>query len=87
VYALTPSERAYLRTFTIGPVVFQVYGTTNPGPTDLDVDWPVTNIHQLWRPVSTFTWRPEPAISDTDVAAFADYIGRGLAERALDSDF
>jgi hypothetical protein len=70
-----PNDRnVYIRTFTIGPVVFQVYGTTNPRLTKINVRWPFPNVHQLWPHGGQFTWRPQPAMTDGDVVMFADYI-------------
>ena len=74
------SRNVYVRTFTVGPTLFQIYGTTNPGLTELDTKWPLHHeVHQLWPYAGTFTWRPRPAMTDEIVAAFADRIFVGLS--------
>jgi hypothetical protein len=83
---ITDVRNVYIRTFTMGPVVFQVYGTTNPGLADLDVTWPIPTIHQIWPFKGAVTWRPSPAMNDQELALFTDHIAAGLKLASLSVD-
>jgi hypothetical protein len=79
-----PSGRnVYVRTFTIGTVAFQVFGTTNPALFELDIDWPGTRVHRIWPFIGSVTWTPRPAMTDIELSRFANAIIEGLAARSL----
>lgn len=79
-----PEERkVYARTFTVGNVAFQVFGTTNPALFELAYDWPEPNVHLISRYAGATTWMPRPAFSDAGLMSFGHRIVQGLVERAL----
>lgn len=78
-----PDHRnVYVRTFTIGPVAFQVFGTTNPALFGLAYDWPESNVHLIWPFEKSITWMPRPAMTDITLAEFGQRIVGGLARQA-----
>lgn len=70
-----PSERnVVVRTFSVGPVAFQVLGTTSPALWKMAVAWPEPNVHQLWPEQGSFTWMPVPAFNDSGLAFFGERV-------------
>jgi hypothetical protein len=63
----------------LGPVIFQIFGTTNPQLLEAPVGWRWRNVWEVW-PYSgrSFTWAPSPAFADDALLAFADEIPASL---------
>lgn len=55
-----PEERnVYTSTFTLGPVVFQVFGTTHDEVWDANINFKLPGvIHQIWPYENSITWNP-----------------------------
>jgi hypothetical protein len=65
-----PAERnVFVRTFSVGRVLVQVFGTTSPALEQIEVDWsafgppPSPAVLEIWPAGSARTWWPEPALS------------------------
>jgi hypothetical protein len=78
-----PERNVYVRTFTIGSVAFQVFGTTNPVLYELDYTWPEPNVHRIWPYRGSITWVPQPALTDLALGQFGSRIIRDLAARSM----
>jgi hypothetical protein len=76
-------RNVYVRTFTVGSVAFQVFGTTNPALYDMVVEWGSSNVHSIWPRQGSIVWMPRPAMTDSDLLAFSESTMRELASRAL----
>jgi hypothetical protein len=62
----------------MGPVVFQIYGTSEPTLADPIVRWAWSNVRRIWPYAgSSFTWAPNPALDNDALLAFADTIAAG----------
>ena len=67
-------------TFTVGPVAFQLLGTTLPELLAMQVRWPDA-VEQLWPHRASFTWSPVPAFDDLGLERFSTYVYEGLLTR------
>lgn len=67
-------------TFTLGPVAFQLFGTTLEELFEMETTWP-PGVHQLWPYGDSFTWTSAPAFDDAGLAQFAGAIYEGLMAR------
>lgn len=68
-----------VRTFSIGPVIFQVFATSNPALTAFDVDWTTVGplppkVVRIWPPGSSVRWMPAPSLNDDGIVWFANHI-------------
>jgi hypothetical protein len=81
-----PGRNVYVRTFTVGTVAFQVFGTSNPALYELDYDWPEPNVHRIWPRRDSVTWLPRPALTDAALDQFSSRIVQELAARSLTVD-
>jgi len=79
-----PDRNVFIRTFSLGPVVFQVFGTTNPQLEEMKVGWPSIDssvrppIHQIWPFTSSITWKPTPGLDDDGLLWFSNTIVASL---------
>lgn len=79
-----PDRNVFIRTFNAGPVVFQIFGTTNPQLEEMQVGWQQgippggSSIHQIWPIGPSFTWRASPGLSDEGIDWFSHAILRSL---------
>lgn len=77
--AYTGKHNVFVRTFSFGPVLFQVLATSNPDLNSLHIDWdalgpPPPPVSRIWPPTPPFRWLPDPGLTDTGVVWFANHI-------------
>lgn len=68
-----------VRTFSIGPVLFQVFATSNPALQDFEVAWDEVGpqpprVIQIWPVGPSVRWVPEPSLTDEGIIWFANHI-------------
>jgi hypothetical protein len=68
-----------VRTFSMGPVVFQVFATSNPTLREFDVDWTAVGprpprVVRIWPPGEPTRWMPEPSLNNEGIVWFANHI-------------
>lgn len=82
--AKPPHRNVFVRTFSVGPVVFQVFGTTNQRLAELGIGFPQRKphgkppIHQLWPYEASFTWKPRPGLDDEGLVSYTNSIVAAL---------
>lgn len=87
--ALTPREgmpepqgcNVWSVTFTLGPIAFQLFGTTLSELFEMEATWP-HGVHQISPFKASFTWMPTPAYDDAGLAQFATAIYEQLIARS-----
>ncbi len=87
-----PGEHnVFVRTFSMGAVLVQVFGTSNPALRDMSVDWaaygppPAPPVVQIWPVDGACTWRPEPALNDAGIEWFSNQIIAAFVQQAQHS--
>ena len=68
-----------VRTFSMGPVVVQVFVTSNPTLADFDVNWNSVGpqpprVIQIWPSGQSVSWLASPAFNDEGIIWFANHI-------------
>lgn len=76
--AYTGERNVWVRTFSVGPVVFQVFSTTTAALADYDPAWQTLpdppRVLQIWPTGGSLRWLPEPSLNDRGMMWFANHI-------------
>jgi hypothetical protein len=76
-------RNVFIWTFTIGPIAFQVFGTTVTSLHEMVVNWPSGSpIQQIHPYLGSLTWRPQPFLNDADMREFSNHILRGVVAQS-----
>lgn len=75
-----PDEpNAYGKTFTLGPLAFQVFGSTAPELRQARLTR-TPHVYALWPYESSFTWMPQPAFDEDGLTEFSASLVAALGE-------
>jgi hypothetical protein len=74
----TGERNVWVRTFSTGPVLFQVFTTSDAGLADYDPGWAELRdppqVIQIWPTGPSVRWLPGPALNDDGLIWFANHV-------------
>lgn len=74
----TGERNVWVRTFSLGPVVFQVFSTAAAALADHDPGWAALpdppRVIQIWPTGGSVRWLPAPALNDDGLIWFANHV-------------
>jgi hypothetical protein len=84
----TAERNVCVRTFSLGPVLFQVFATSNPTLGDYDPGWAALEdppqVIQIWPAGNSVRWMPQPSLNDRGIVWFANHIVATMAQESVD---